>query len=152
MADPITAIGLVASVAQLIDLTIKVVQYANSVKNASKIQAKLAVEASSLLSLLTSLRYDLEQMKTEGDPWFAAIRSIVAHDGPLDQFSAMMAELAARLEPRTGLKQTASKVLWPLEKKEVEDILQRIERIKSMIALAYERDNLYVFIIYEVPI
>ncbi|KAF2816569.1 uncharacterized protein BDZ99DRAFT_375553 [Mytilinidion resinicola] len=142
MADPISAIGLVASVAQLIDATIKVVQYSNGIKNASKDQARLAVEASSLLSLLMSLRYDLENMKTEEDPWFAGIRSIAAHKGPLEQFSEMMEELAAKLlRPATGVKRLASKLLWPLEKKELDEVLERTERIKTMIALAYERDD-----------
>lgn len=143
MADPVSAIGLVASIAQLIDATIKVVQYSNAIKNASRDQAKFAVEASSLLSLLISLRYDLENMKAKEDLWFAAIRSIAAPNGPLEQFSEMMEELAAKLvPPATGVKRLTSKLRWPLEKKEIDQILERMERIKTIIALAYERDNL----------
>jgi hypothetical protein len=41
MADPATAIGLVASVVQLIDTTLQVIQYANEVKDSSPDQKSL---------------------------------------------------------------------------------------------------------------
>ena len=55
--DPITAAGLIASIAQLIGTTTQTIQYLNDMKDAPKYRAKLAQEASSLLMLLTDLRY-----------------------------------------------------------------------------------------------
>jgi hypothetical protein len=59
-ADPITIIGLVASIVKLINTALQVIQYANNVKESSAEQAKFGMKASRLLSLLTSLCYDLE--------------------------------------------------------------------------------------------
>ncbi len=62
--DPASAIGLGASIVQLIDATAKAIQYLNEVKNAPKERAKLARVATGLLSLLTDLRYRIEDVKT----------------------------------------------------------------------------------------
>lgn len=73
--DPITVVGFVAAVAQLIDVTSKVVNYFNDVKNAPKERAKVAREATGLLALLTDLRYRLEDT-TSTDSWFTGLRSL----------------------------------------------------------------------------
>jgi hypothetical protein len=139
--DPITVIGLVASVVQLIDTTLLVIQYVNDVKSSSADQARFGLEASSLLSLLMTLRFDLEG-STQDDAWFVGIRSMGTKGGPLDQLREALETVATKLQPQSGLKKLSSKLLWPLEKKELEGILQRIERTKTMIGLAYDRDNL----------
>jgi membrane-bound lytic murein transglycosylase B len=139
--DPVTAVGLAASVVQLIDTTLKVIQYANDVKNASKDQAKLAIEATSLLSLLMSMRYDLEQTPLD-EKWFEGIRSLAVKDGPLDQFKVALEDLAQKIETRSGVAKLGAKLLWPMEKKEVGSILQKIERMKALITLAYSKDTL----------
>lgn len=96
--DPITALGLVASVVQLIDVTLKIIQYANDAKGASNDQAKLSMEASSLLSMLLYLQSDLEQASL-GDKWFAGIRSLAVRDGPLDQVQVALENIAKKIQP-----------------------------------------------------
>ena len=54
--EPVTAIGLVASVVQLINATTKAIKYLNDVKDAPRDLAKLAREVVSLLALLADLR------------------------------------------------------------------------------------------------
>ncbi len=61
MTDPITAIGLAASIVQLIDATTKAYKYLNEVKHATKDRAELAMEAANLVPLLTSLRNRVEK-------------------------------------------------------------------------------------------
>lgn len=61
MADPLTAIGLAASIVQLIDATTKAYKYLNEVKHATKERAELAMEAANLVPLLTSLRNRVEK-------------------------------------------------------------------------------------------
>jgi hypothetical protein len=141
MADPITVVGLVASVVQLIDTTLQVIQYANEVKDSSADRARFGVEASSLLSLLMSLRYNLEQA-TADDAWFSGIRSIGVKDGPIDQLKEALEAMSKKLRPQRGLQKLGNKLIWPLEKKELGAILQKIERMKTMISLAYNRDTL----------
>jgi hypothetical protein len=59
--DPITAVGLAASIVQLINATTKALKYLNDVKDAQKDRATLAREASSLLALITDLRNKVEE-------------------------------------------------------------------------------------------
>ena len=52
MMDPVSAIGLVASIVQLIATTSKVIKYVDEVKDAPKERASLASEAANLVPLL----------------------------------------------------------------------------------------------------
>lgn len=54
--DPVTVVGLAASIVQLIDATTTVIKYLNDVKDAPKDRATLAREGSGLLALFTDLR------------------------------------------------------------------------------------------------
>jgi hypothetical protein len=40
------------------------------------------------------------------------------------------------------LKKLGGKLIWPIEKQVLVSVLQRIERTKTLISLAYNRDNL----------
>ena len=62
--DLVSATGLAASVVQLIDVTAKAFRYLNDVKNAPRDRARLAREATQLLSLLTDLRYRIEDVES----------------------------------------------------------------------------------------
>lgn len=135
--DPITIVGFVASVVQLIDITSKAVSYFNDVKNAPKERAKLAIETTSLLALFTDLRYRVEET-TSTDPWFAGLRSL---GGPLMEFNKAMIDVADKLTPATsGIN--LRRVLWTLDKKEIDAILSKIERLKTLIGLALQKDHL----------
>lgn len=135
--DPVSVLGLVASLVQLVDATSKVIGYLNDLKDAPKERARLAREATSLLTLLTDLRFRIEEAGPT-DPWCASLRSLGVDQGPLDQLRRAMEELASKLVPTKQLR----RVLWTLDKKTVENLLSQIERIKSLISLALQKDHL----------
>src|SRR4051812_25401279 len=108
--DPVTAVGLAVSITQLIDATAKAIKYLNDVKDAPKARARLAQEATSLLVLLTSLRYRVEEAKTT-DPWFIGVCSLGVERGPLEQFKGVMEELARKLKPETRIKEFGKTLL-----------------------------------------
>jgi hypothetical protein len=139
--DPITAVGLAASIAQLIDATVKAMKYLNDVKDAPKDRAKIAREATSLLVLLTELRYMVEEAKST-DPWFVGIRSLGVRMGPLEQFKEEMEDLAKHLKPQGGIKKSGKTLLWTLDKKDINSILSKIERLKTCASLALQKDHL----------
>ena len=140
--DPITAVGLLAALVQLIDVTSKAVNYFNDVKNAPKDRAKLAREATDLLSLFTELRYRVEET-TSMDPWFTGLRSLGGEGGPLMEFKSAMEVIADKLKLTTGVKNLSRVVLrWTLDKKEIDAILSKIERLKTLIGLALQKDHL----------
>src|SRR5437016_4107168 len=127
--DPVTVVGLAASIVQLIDATTKAIKYLNHVKDAPKDRAILAQEATSLLALLTNLRYRVEETKST-DPWFTAVRLLGVEGGPVEQFKGAIEELARKLKPGTGVKKFGKALLWTLDKNEINNILSKIERLK----------------------
>jgi hypothetical protein len=139
--DPVTVISLVASITQLIDATTKTIRYLNDVKDAPKDRATLAQEAANTLILLTNLRYKLEEAKST-DPWFTGVRSLGVESGPLDQFKEAMEELARKLKPEVGIKKFGKSFFWTLDKNDIDTVLSKIERLKTLISLALQKDHL----------
>ena len=142
--DPVTAVGLLASIVQLIDVTSKTVKYLNEVKHAPKERAKFAREATSLLSLFTDLRYRVEESQETAstDPWFGGLKSLGCQGGPLDDFKITMEDLADRLKPARGVRKIERALCWTFEKKEIDVILLKIERLKSSVNYALQNDHL----------
>jgi hypothetical protein len=139
--DPVSAIGLIASLASLIDATSTTLRYLNNVKNAPKSRAQIAQEASLLLALLTNLRYRLEDSDAS-EPWVQGVLTLGMANGPLDQFKVVLESLAMRLHnPSTG-KSIGKALVWPFEKKEIDELLGKMERLKSFINLALQGDIL----------
>jgi hypothetical protein len=137
--DPVTAVGLVASVVQLIDSTTTALRCLNDIKNAPKERARLAMEITSLLSLLTSLRYRIEECKPNGS-WFAAVCFLGVKNGPLDQLASTINDLQIKFGAGGGLLKIKHALLWPFTKKDVEYLFSRVDRIKLLISLAFQQD------------
>jgi hypothetical protein len=141
--DPVSFIGLGASIIQLIETTVKIIGYANAVKNAPAERAQFARHASSLLALLTDLRYRVEEAKSSSEPWFTALQGLGGKDGPLDQLHDQMERLAAKLAPPSGsLKKMGQALVWVIDKKEIGETLAQIERVKALVSLAFQNDQL----------
>lgn len=134
-------VGFVAAVVELINVTSKVITYLFDVKDAPKERTKLAREAAGLLALFTNLNDRVEET-TSTDPWFIGLRSLGAKEGPLGQFKIAMEEIADKLAPATGIVKVKRVLCWPLDKKEVDAILTKIERLKSLVNLALQNDLL----------
>ena len=120
--DPVSAISLLASIGQLIGLTAKHVDYINKVHKAPKDRAILAMEASTLLGLLTKLRSRAEMAAKEQDPWFVGLQSLAGPFRPLDQLKVSMIDLTAKFEPKYG-----GALIWPFTEKSIKEILMKIE-------------------------
>ena len=138
--DPITAVSLAATVTQLIDATCKVIGYLNDVKNAPKERGQLAREVSNLLPLFTDLRCRIDDSNSE-DPWFNGLKSLGGKGGPLEAFKEAMEKIATKLGPKSGIRRVTEALSWTLEKKEVDALLAKIERLKSLVGLALQKDN-----------
>ena len=138
--DPVTIVSLTATVVQLIDATSKVIRYINDVKNAPKERGKLAREVTSLLPLFTDLRYRIDESNAT-DPWFHGLRSLDGKGSPLEDFQNAMEEITTKLRPKKNVRKLAQIFAWTLEKKDVEGLLARIERLKSLVGLALQKDN-----------
>ena len=135
------ALGVAASLGQLIEFTLKTIKYLNSVKDASKDRTRLLREVPSLLSLLVSLKTSIDEKQS--DTWFDGIKSLAVKDGPLDQLRDTLKQLIDKLKPKSGLQKVARNMIWKLDKDYCEDLLRQIDRAKSTIGLAWHGYTLY---------
>ena len=93
--DPLS---LSAGVIAILQVTGTLLSYLNGVRNTTKDQIQLAVEASNIYGLLISLRFRVEQSNAH-DPWFTAVRDLGSENGPLDQVRGALEQLVAKIEP-----------------------------------------------------
>lgn len=136
--DPIS---FTASIIAILQLTSTVVGYLHDVKDAPKDRARCATEASDLFSLLNNLKYRLEEADTERS-WYTAVRALAAEDGPLDQYKLALEQLQPKVSSGSGIMKVGNILLWKFSKLEVNVILSRMERLKSLIQIALEMDHL----------
>ena len=139
--DPASAISLTGSLIQMIGTITSTLGYLNDIKNAPRARAQLSQEILSLLSLLMSLRDKVEIADPES-PWFNRIRCIGLPEGPLEQCKTALDGLARILNPEMRLKNINKRLIWPLEKKRLSNSLSLIERLKTLISIALQEDNL----------
>lgn len=136
--DPLSA---TASVIAILQLSAKVLCYLNDVKDTSKGHVQCAIEASNLHNLLTNLRFRLE----EGhglQPWFSAVRALAVENGPLDQFKQALELLQAKMTDGGRLKKAREALIWKFKKEEIDAILARMERLKTLVEIALQMDHL----------
>ncbi|KAL6716780.1 hypothetical protein ACLMJK_004692 [Lecanora helva] len=130
--DPLS---MTASIIEILKLTSKLTSYIQDVKNASAEQRKVVIEATSLHSLLTGLRYRVETARSE-DPWFNQVKQLGTQNGPLDQFRSTLEEIVGHISASTRIDRIKTSFSWKFTKKEVESALQQMERLKSFINCA----------------
>lgn len=135
------AIGLVASIVQLTGAVTKTMLYINDVINSSKERSQVIQEAAGLLGLLTSLQSKVETASPT-DAWFCHVRMLGASGGPLEQFKNSLEDLADNLKSESGIKTFGRKLVWTLDKKQAKTFLDTIERLKILIGIALQEDNL----------
>ncbi|MCJ1385157.1 hypothetical protein MMC17_008278 [Xylographa soralifera] len=134
--------GLSAAVSifAVLQLTGAVIGYLNDVKNAPKECQQCTVEISNLQSLLISLRYRLQQGQADHS-WFTSVRALNIENGPLDQFKQALEQLLSRVEIQDGVQEVKRRLLWKFKKEEVQSILARMERLKSLVIFALGNDQ-----------
>ena len=134
---------MTASIIAILQLTTNLTGYINDMRNATTEQAKVTVEASTLYSLLTSLRFRVEAARSD-DPWFNQVKMLGAQNGPLDQFKDVLKRMVGQISLSRKRDQIKSALVWKFTKSEVENALKRMERLKSLINCALTEDLLYV--------
>ena len=91
--DPLS---MTASVIAILELTSKLTGYINDVRRATKEQGQVAIEASNLYSLLTSIRFRVEEARS-GDPWFNQVKLLGVENGLLDQFKSILEKMVDQI-------------------------------------------------------
>ncbi|KAJ9663080.1 hypothetical protein H2198_001072 [Neophaeococcomyces mojaviensis] len=136
MGDPLS---VAASIIAVIQVTSQVVVFINEVRNAPKEQVQIAIEASNLLSLLTRLRYRVDEAQAN-EPWFEQVRKLGVKDGPLDQCASVLHEITSNIEKLQSSNKVRSAIMWKFKKEDFEEMRRVIERLLSMVKFALEDD------------
>lgn len=152
MADPL---GTAASIIAVLELAKSTAEYLRSVKDASKQCKSLLVEISSIRGILTELNETISSAEDDNDSnddhdtqdqhtWSSTFTILQESDGPLKILQEALEELDSQVRKTasaTGIKKLKKSLLWPLNKDQTNDLLQIIERQKSLLALALENDH-----------
>lgn len=136
--DPLS---VTASIISILQLSGKVLGYLNEVQGASKDRARCAVEVANLNSLLTTLRFCLD----DGDsstPWLAAVKDLGIQDGPLDQFKQALEQLQSTMTNGGKIRRAGEALMWKFKKEEIASIMARMERLKTLVGIALQMDHL----------
>jgi hypothetical protein len=136
--DPLS---MTASIIAILQLTESVISYLNAIQNASVDQRNIAIEASSLYALLTTLRFRVEAARSN-DSWYVQVRGLGKKNGPLDQFKSALESIAVIIQPTTGASKAIKVLKWKFDRAKVEEALAKMERLKTLVSLALQDDLL----------
>lgn len=128
-------LGAVASVIALMQLSAKVVGYINGVSGSSKDRKRLRESIRGCEQVLQRIMDEVDDCD-EGEDWDDIVKVIGEPDAPLERLSTALGIVEAKLQPKSGIKKIASSLSWPFTEKEVDRILDAIEREKALLGLA----------------
>lgn len=136
--DPLS---VTASIIAVLQLSAKLLEYLNDVKDAPKSRTKCAIEMLNLCSLLYKLRDHVDNGDST-QPWYIAVQDLAVKNGPLDQFKHALETLQTKITDGSRLKKVSQALVWKFEKEEISSILAQIERVKSLVQIALQIDHL----------
>ncbi|KAJ7270955.1 ankyrin repeat-containing domain protein [Mycena rebaudengoi] len=132
--DPITAVGLVASILQLVAAAKSVIDLGRDARNATKDQQDLFLEVQNLAPLLEDVHNRLKQSNNR------SVNGIQQLGKPLDQLKETMEHINRKLG--TANKVGSKPLVWIFwSKKEVDEDLAKIERFKALLNAWLLLDN-----------
>lgn len=136
--DPLST---AASIIAVLQLTSVVTGYIHGSKDATDDRRKLVSELSSMSQILMILQDQLQE-RLDDLQWSSSLRVLNSEDGPLDQFRDSLEILAHKLEPVKGLARVGKALAWPFQKKEVQEVLNSLERQKGLFGLVRQNDHM----------
>ncbi|KAL9584822.1 MAG: hypothetical protein Q9212_001889 [Teloschistes hypoglaucus] len=136
--DPLS---VAASLGAVIQLSFKAAQALKEIKTGSEDRMRLREEIRGTACLLEILRDRVEDAESDGKD-LMSINLLSDSGGPLDQLRYALEQLFMKLTPQKRLHQISRAMLWPLNKQDVLDLVNVIERQKTALGLAIQNDNI----------
>lgn len=134
-----------ASIAGILQITITLVDYLKAATQASSDRRKLLLEANSLVALLKSLQEFLSIEDPDDFPdWRRAVCQLETSQGPFEQYRDGLESVLRKALPQGRFERAAQTVAWRWTKGDVNETLQRIDRMKMLISIALEMDHTHV--------
>ncbi|KAK0430759.1 hypothetical protein EV421DRAFT_241470 [Armillaria borealis] len=152
------ALGIASSIVSLVDVSWTIIKYLKDVKEASKERDRLSKELFGLVYWLNEVKPLTDETEPK-DLWLVTMQRL---SGPIVQLIALLDDLTKEFElapsgttekatePGTEkvksrllekVKAVKHRLLWKFKKESVEDALEKIERIKSLMIVAVQRDH-----------
>ncbi|CAM1501783.1 Fc.00g037670.m01.CDS01 [Cosmosporella sp. VM-42] len=139
-------VGVVASVAALLEISKKVVGYLADVKDGPKDCKRLKLELRFINGTLETLKETVEDAEIDSQAtWSATIRTLTEDEGPMKRLDEALNALQKILEKAAdakGLRRIGNKFLWPFKKEDIDKWLEVIERQKGLLCLALDNDHM----------
>ncbi|KAI4638130.1 hypothetical protein J4E93_010439 [Alternaria ventricosa] len=132
-----SGLGELASVIAVLQLSGKIVDYVGKVKDASEDRKRLRGEIRACKRILQELKDDAEDID-EGESLVDTINVLERLDGPLPRLQTILQQVEIRLRHDNTLR---GSLKWPFQEKDVQKLIQSIEREKILINLALSRDS-----------
>ena len=140
--DPLS---ILASVTAIATATFQVVSFLSAMKEGGNDRLRLTTEVNSLWMVLKLLEGQLEPTNSHEEAWLEGVRSLQVPNGVFDQIRDAMQRLDVKLKPQTGHRKALQTLRWPLrDKKDVEETVSHIERLKSSVSLVLNHASLAV--------
>ena len=136
--DPLS---ISASVIAVLQLTGTVLQYLNCAGNASDERRKVYSELCGTRNMLYILHSQATKPQLD-DSCSSTMQSLCIAEGPLDQYKAALERLAEILKPSRGISKVTTAISWSFKAKEAKDLLDSIERLKTLLSLARQNDHM----------
>jgi hypothetical protein len=126
--------GDLSSIWTLVQLAGAIIEYIRDAIGAPRERENLAKEIQATATLLNGLNATIIL------PQWRAI--LEAPHGPLEQFRGILRHVESKLRPSSKWNSRVKNLIWHFTKSEVQNLLSVIERIKSLLALALQNNNL----------
>ncbi|KAJ7576469.1 ankyrin repeat-containing domain protein [Mycena floridula] len=125
------AVGFGGTVFALAEVASAVFQYVKNIKEGPSNRADLQRSLAGLPGLLASLN---AQFDSSGVPMMP--------DGPFDQLLKILRKVESKLHPgATHMEKVIQMLKWKLDKAEVTELMEKVERVKTFIMLAIQNDH-----------
>lgn len=143
------ALSIVGGIAATLQIGSTVVDLITSVRDAPQDRHKLLAEIHATTAPCQTL---LAYSKMEPDRWTSTIENLSKDsNGPVQRFDSNLRYLHQKLSPKPSSSEQQNRfekyvyaVTWPFTKKEIQKLLEDMERQKSLINLALVHDTLQV--------
>jgi hypothetical protein len=134
--------GFASAIGALTGITGRLASYLKDVMVSQTDRGKFRADCIATKAQLVTLQ-EICQDREDDDEWMKAVRELAYPNGPFDALRESLQEIEKNL-PKKGITGAIQRTTWALDKKDVADAALRMQRVKLLVAVALEMDNMLV--------
>ena len=137
-------VGLVASVATLIEATNFVRTTLSDYKKGGKDRDRLLAEVDSLKAVLGRLQTDNHNAKhvNKQEPWLDIVGQLSQKGGTIEQIEDVISEVKLKIERKQGLRGAIVHWTWPFIKEDVDRNIRQMQRLSHNVSIVLQDASL----------